>query len=175
MRRQAILGALMLVGVGVVLGATVFRADIAQAAGLAKSVTVDNTPAQAVPVREQNLDGSNVRVHEEGTAKVKVTNGSLPVDPPTPVTGGGGGQVIGAGVTFSFAAETASALSIHMDSGIDAVVLHAGGETPAAFEGPNGGGSANIALALTRPITFDQIKCLGSSGTCSVSWVGNVP
>jgi hypothetical protein len=175
MRRQAVIGALVLVGVGVVLGATVFRTDLAQAAGLGKSVTVDNTAAQAVPVREQSLDGSNVRVHEEGTAKVKVTNSSLTVGPPAPVTDGGGGQVLGAGVTLNFAAATAGALSIHMDSGIDAVVLHDGGGTPAAFEGPNGGGSANITLALNRPITFDQIKCLGSSGTCSVSWVGNAP
>jgi len=60
MRRRALIGALLLIGVGVVLGATVFRTDIAQATGLAQSVTVDNTPAQAVPVREQNLAGGNI-------------------------------------------------------------------------------------------------------------------
>jgi hypothetical protein len=71
MRRQAALGALVLVGVGVVLGATVFRSDIAQATGLAQAVTVANTAAQAVPVREQNLDANgNIKVHEQGTAKV---------------------------------------------------------------------------------------------------------
>jgi hypothetical protein len=45
---------------GGVMAATVFRSDIAQATGLAQSVTVDNTPANAVPVREQNVgrDGS---------------------------------------------------------------------------------------------------------------------
>src|SRR5262249_47037285 len=53
MRRQAIISALLLVGVGIALGATVFRSDIAQATGLAQSVTVNNTAAQAVPVREQ--------------------------------------------------------------------------------------------------------------------------
>jgi hypothetical protein len=71
MRRHAVLGALVLIALGVVLGATVFRADIAQAAGLAQSVTVDNTPAQAVPVREQNLDSGNIKVHEQGTASVR--------------------------------------------------------------------------------------------------------
>jgi hypothetical protein len=71
MRRRALIGALLLIGVGVVLGATVFRADIAQATGLAQSVTVANTPAQAVPVREQNLDGGNVKVHEQGTVSVR--------------------------------------------------------------------------------------------------------
>jgi hypothetical protein len=37
--------------VGAVLAVTVFRNDIAQATGLAQSVTVDNTPDQSVPVR----------------------------------------------------------------------------------------------------------------------------
>jgi hypothetical protein len=81
MHRPALIGALLLVGVGVVLGATVFRADIAQATGLAPSVTVVNTAADPVPVREQNLDGSGrIRVHEGGTANVNVTNSSLTVD-----------------------------------------------------------------------------------------------
>src|SRR6266542_2972454 len=69
-RRQAIIGALLLIGVGVVLGATVFRTDIAQATGLAQSVTVANTADNPVPVREQNLDGGNIRVHEQGTVQV---------------------------------------------------------------------------------------------------------
>jgi hypothetical protein len=71
MKRQAGIGALLLVCVGVVLGATVFRSDIAQATGLAQSVTVNNTAAQAVPVREQNLDGGNIKVHEQGTVSVR--------------------------------------------------------------------------------------------------------
>jgi hypothetical protein len=74
MRRRVIIGALLLIGVGVVLGTTVFRTDIAQATGLAQSVTVNNTAADPVPVQEQNLDGSNIRVHEEGTANVNVTS-----------------------------------------------------------------------------------------------------
>ena len=71
MRRQAGIGALLLISLGVVLGATVFRSDIAQATGLAQSVTVSNTPAQAVPVREQNLDGGNLKVHEQGIPSVR--------------------------------------------------------------------------------------------------------
>ena len=53
MPRQAIIGALLLIGVGVVLGTTVFRADIAQATGLAQSVTVANTTTNPVPVAVQ--------------------------------------------------------------------------------------------------------------------------
>jgi hypothetical protein len=68
MRQRASIGAVLLVVVGVVFGATVFRSDIAQATGLAQSVTVNNTAANPVPVREQNLDGGNIKVHEEGTA-----------------------------------------------------------------------------------------------------------
>jgi hypothetical protein len=51
MRRRAMIGWLLLIGVGVVLGTTVFRIDIAQATGRAQSVTVDNTTANPVPVR----------------------------------------------------------------------------------------------------------------------------
>jgi hypothetical protein len=82
MRQRAIIGALLVVFVGVVLGATVFRTDIAQATGLATGpvVTVVNTPAQAVPVREQNLAGGNIKVHEQGTADVNVTNTAVPVN-----------------------------------------------------------------------------------------------
>jgi hypothetical protein len=52
MRRQAIIAALLIVGVGVVLGATVFRADIAGATGLDKAtlVIVKNTTTNPVPV-----------------------------------------------------------------------------------------------------------------------------
>jgi hypothetical protein len=68
-QRRAVIGALLLVGLGVVLGATVFRTDIARAAGLAQ-------PPQAV--REQNLDGNgNIKVHEQG---------SVPVRPLAPVS-----------------------------------------------------------------------------------------
>jgi hypothetical protein len=79
MRRKGIFAALLVVGVGVVLGATVFRTDIAQATGLAQSVTVDNTTANPVPVREQNLDGGNIKVHEEGTAAVRSANEEVSV------------------------------------------------------------------------------------------------
>jgi hypothetical protein len=68
---------------GAVLAGTVFRNDIAQAAGLAGSapVTVMNTPAQAVPVREQNLDSNgNVKVSVQGTVPVNVPAGS-PAEP----------------------------------------------------------------------------------------------
>src|SRR5262245_13498102 len=57
MRRGAFIGAILLVGLGVVLGATVFRTDIAQATGLdkqAQNVIVKNTPQQAVPVTDSN-------------------------------------------------------------------------------------------------------------------------
>ena len=55
MPRQAVAGALVLVIVGVVLGATVFRTDIAQATGLAgPTVTVVNTTTNPVPVNVTN-------------------------------------------------------------------------------------------------------------------------
>ena len=63
MRKKAVVGALLLIGVGVVLGATVFRTDIAQATGLAQAVTVQNTASNPVPV---NVTNTAVPVHEQG-------------------------------------------------------------------------------------------------------------
>jgi hypothetical protein len=45
MRRQAVIGAALLVAVGVVLGGKVFRSDIAQATGVAQSVAGTNRGA----------------------------------------------------------------------------------------------------------------------------------
>ncbi len=89
MRRRVLIGALLLVGVGVVLGATVFRTDIAQATGLAQSVTVANTPSNPVPVQQQgtasvNVTNTSLAVHDQATTQllatgtVSDTNTSLP-------------------------------------------------------------------------------------------------
>jgi hypothetical protein len=182
MRRRAMIGWLLLIGVGVVLGTTVFRIDIAQATGRAQSVTVDNTTANPVPVREQNTDANgNIKVHEQGTANVNVANSSLTVAPATPVTDGGGFKLC-AGVDgtcqLSGGPATASALSIGLTSGADEVELLDGSKFVAKFFGPAATypGPASIVLALNRPVTFDAIFCLAPSGDgCSVSWVGNSP
>jgi hypothetical protein len=175
MRRRGTIGALLLVSVGIVLGTTVFRSEIAQATGLAQSVTVANTP---LPVREQNVDtNGNIKVHEQGTANVNVTNSSLTVAPPNTVTSGGdrvnvstatGLQLLGHTVT-------ATALSIHLGDGVTSVDLESGIDDPATFYGPADFGNASIVLTLTRPISFNSIRCQGNSGECSVSWVGAQP
>jgi hypothetical protein len=77
--RRALLPAFLLLLGSVVLGATVLREPLARAAASIPPVLVSNDPSHALPVREQNLDGGSIRVHEEGTASVNVTNGTLPV------------------------------------------------------------------------------------------------
>ena len=66
MGRNAILSAFALVLVSITLGSTIFREQAAQA-------------AQAIlSVREHNIDADgNIRVHEQGTARVDVTNVGL--------------------------------------------------------------------------------------------------
>jgi hypothetical protein len=65
--RRAIIPALLLVLVSVVLGATVFRERVAHAAA-------------TLMVREQNTDANrNIKVHEQGTADVRVTGGAVDV------------------------------------------------------------------------------------------------
>jgi hypothetical protein len=179
MRRQAGIGALLLVCVGIALGATVFRSDIAQATGLkqSQSVIVDNTADNAVPVREQNLDGSgNIKVHEQGTANVNVTNSSLTVASPAPITDGAINVGISCPAGFNFGGSVvASALTFHLSAGVDNFTLRTGTNS-IAYEavGPGLGGPADIDLALDRPISFDTIECTGS-GTVAGGIVGNSP
>jgi hypothetical protein len=46
----------------------------------------------------------------------------------------------------------------------------------ASFPGPNADGKADFDLALTRPIMFDTMTCVGSTGGhCVLSWVGAQP
>jgi hypothetical protein len=68
MSRRAFIGALALVAVSVVLGATVFREDIALATQAVSAEIVDPLDSQG-----------NVKVHEQGTADVRVTNRAVPV------------------------------------------------------------------------------------------------
>jgi len=65
--KQRIAIAVLLVGLAVVLGATVFRDQVAWA-------------AQSVDAHITNIDGNgNIKVHEQGTAAVNVTNTTVPV------------------------------------------------------------------------------------------------
>lgn len=64
---RAVIGALALVVVSAILGATVFREQVARAAPPITSVFVTNDASQPVPVRQ------------EGTAEVSVTNSVLTV------------------------------------------------------------------------------------------------
>jgi len=87
MSKGALVGLLLLV-CGAALGATVLHDPIATAATPFTNVIVGNDATNPVPVAEQNRDGNNnirvheqgiAAVHEQGTANVDVTNGSIPV------------------------------------------------------------------------------------------------
>jgi hypothetical protein len=145
------------------------------------TVTVGNTPSvkvdpsgNTVTVGNQDSNG-NVKVHEQGTADVNVTNSSLPVASPNPVTSGGGAEFLGGGVTLATSG-TASFFSIHMDAGIHTVLFKDAGNLVGGFLGPAEGGVSAINTPLSRPVSFDHIECHGSSGdVCTVTWIGNSP
>ena len=70
----------------IIAAATAFALIAGMALGFAVSQGLDGSASAAPPppadtkVREQNLDGSGlIRVHEQGTANVNVTNTSVPV------------------------------------------------------------------------------------------------
>jgi hypothetical protein len=140
-----------------VLGATVFREQVANAAQNIMPVRVMNTAAEPVPVSQQ------------GTANVNVTNASLTVAAPTPVTGGGQRLQVDSGNTASVSPITASALVIHFRNGATEIILIRNGAFAARFPGPG-----PLVLALTRPVAFDQVQCGGpDGGFCDLGWAGN--
>jgi hypothetical protein len=105
-RMRRVLIVLALVGASMVIGATVFREQVAWAGQI-----VD---ARIVGPLDSN---GNVRVHEQGTANVNVTNGTLSVAQP-PVTGGGGIRIVTVGESETIPAQTASALTIALSKAV---------------------------------------------------------
>ncbi len=131
-----------------------------------------------LPVQEQNLDADgNVKVHEQGVADVNVTNASLPVAPPEPITGGGSTLGIGCPSSSTQAEPiVASALQIAwLGGGVTTIRLLLGDSVVARFVGPGiSGDSSSLVLPLTRPVAFTTIECSGTDGVV-VSTVGNEP
>lgn len=133
-------------------------------------VMVTNTTANPVPVT------GNVGI--TGTPNVNVSNSSLTVAPQAPVTDGGGMEVVRGGSVHDLSAPAiASALSITISDSVTGLDLRYHGSPVGQFIGPGSAGAAaakNIALALTRPIKFDEIWCYGSlaDSICWVGWIG---
>src|SRR5262245_1516266 len=157
--------ALLLVG-ATILGATVLREPIGYAASPFTNVIVGNDATNPVPVKQQ------------GTANVNVTNSGIPVTPQAPISGGGQSfQAEGGHTAMLAATETASALMVTLTANAHEVDLTDGGEIVARFIGPSSVvGNRSYQLALSRPVSFDEIHCIGpDTETCGVSWIGNEP
>jgi hypothetical protein len=145
------------------------------------TVIVGNTSTDPVPVQQQgtatvSISNAAVPVHEQGTANVNVANNSLSVTQAA-ITGGGGaiGGATG-GVIDAGGSQTASAISITMTIGVNVVEFLDGSSDVGQFIGPGNGGNASYTLALTRPIQFTGVRCLGSPGDiCNVTWIGDSP
>jgi hypothetical protein len=176
------LGVLVL-GLGLLYGGL----NVAGASGPAQvvtgTVTVGNPTTKPVPVQEQgtptvSIANTTVPVHEQGTANVNVTNSTLAVTQP-PIIGGGGvvGDSAGAPQPRLVSTETASAVEIHMTSGVnDFELYNTNGGLVATFFGPPQGFPADVVLTLTRPIAFNEMFCNGGpSDLCEVTFVGDYP
>lgn len=155
MKRQAGIGALLLVCLGIVLGATVFRTDIAQATGLdkaAQNVIVKNTPAEAVPVREQGT----VKVTTDAASAF--TSQFVSADPNDSAT-----QTISPTID-------ASIVTIQMDGNVYNGILRYQNGDVFVFDGPandNIPGPSTFTLPLPQPVPIDEIKVTCASAACS--------
>jgi hypothetical protein len=150
MRRGVIIGALVLVCVGIVLEATVFRTDVAQATGLAQSVdaTIINP-----------LDTGNLRVHEEGTARTSEQNtdangnvkvheqGTVQISPTLPPEADFSTSATGS--AFLGATKRVTLIAVDMAPSAEHVSF-----SPLNFRllGPAQGGQEHYVLALTQPL-----------------------
>jgi hypothetical protein len=156
MPRRALIGALVLIVFGVALGATVFRTDIAQATGLAQSVTIDNTAANPVPVDEQ------------GTVDVNVTNSSLSVTPQSATRTLTEAFEAPAGESEgdAFPAIKASLIAIAVIGGGGTAVVSevVSGVVVRELDFPTLGG--NLVLPLAQPLTVNRIRidCVTTCG-----------
>jgi len=130
MRRRTVMGALFLIGIGVVLGATVFRTDIARATGLARAAAPVNIVS---PLDAQG----NVNVHEQGTANVNVTNDA---GHGVPVTGLLSARPLAPVAPWSFSSELPvggiTVLAGPSSSAIDLTSLSVGLRSVPSGEGP---------------------------------------
>lgn len=166
-RKSGAAAVALLVG-GMVLGGTVFSAQVADAAALLQ-VRVTNTAADAVPVAPQGT----AKVAQQGTADVNVTNGSLDVKvpPPAAVTSGGQRLQVDAGQTSPLGLDiTASVLVVQFRNTASEVLFFNDGSIVARFPAPG-----PLVLPLSQPISFDAIRCGGSPVTdsCDVGWAGS--
>jgi hypothetical protein len=174
MRKALVLGIVLLVTSVVVLGGTVFRQQVADASSLL-NVFVTNDSSHPVPVREQNVDANgNIKVHEQGTANVNVTNSGLTVTPKAAsafhvneLTAATGQQ----DVDQSFSID-ASMVTFTSAQGVGDVQLRSGGNT--VFDGELATGH-DFILPFPQPVPIDEVLLSCDEGPCviTVSVIGN--
>ncbi len=186
--------AVLVVVLSAILGATVLREPIAVAASPFTNVIIGNTTANPVPVAQQGtadvkvtnsslsvqqqgtadvrVTNASVPVQQQGTADVRVTNSSLSVAPQAPITGGGYGIGANAGDSVGVVDNTATAISLTMGAGVTSAQIQWRGKDVAFFYGPAFGGQPSVVLSLPQPIRIDKLVCNGSSGLCTLGWVG---
>lgn len=133
-----------------------FRQQVADASSLL-NVFVTNDSSHPVPAREQNTDANgNIKVHEQGTANVSVTNSSLPVAL-SPVSGGGNAATVQAGDSATYSPPVvASGLTMLLTGEIDEVIFFYQNSPVAFITGPSGtslsSAPSTVYMPLTRPI-----------------------
>ena len=186
MRKPLVLGIALLVTSVVFLGSTVFRQQVADASSLL-NVFVTNDSSHPVPVHEQNTDANgNIKVHEQGTANINVTNTSaIPVHeqgtanasiaafPQATTVHEDGGDVSGGSQKVDTFATINASTIVLMASGntADFQVVAPTGRVEFFDIVPPG---STVTIPLNETVPVDEIIA-GCSSDCEVDWtvVGN--
>jgi hypothetical protein len=149
--QRTLISALLLLMASFVLGATVFREQVAHAAQAVLPVLVTNDASDPVPVRAEAAPVTVV-----AGAYSRQRNGPIELSDPA----------------------VATAVSIHMFDGVRVLELRYQEAVVADFDGPVfNQGNSSIVLAVARPIKFDTVDCVPGVGDtyCDISWIGALP
>lgn len=158
---------LALLGVAAMLGATVFQQELAEAADIAKSVVIENTEANPVPVRQQGTIDVNVEngsVPVSGTVALSPAGNTVKTIPPEPAEVSGQvflvsdlrpGVVLDREVAVSLLVVQLSdaVTELHFVGRLQEIGRH----TEVVLFGPASGGQPVQVLPLTQPISVGRI------------------
>jgi hypothetical protein len=169
--RRTLIAAVGLVVMSLVVGATVLRPQVAQAAQGIADVFVTNDATHPLPTREQNVDtNGNIKVDEQGTANVNITNPTLPVTGTVNVGNFPGSQNVSGTVNVGNLPSTQKVTGSVSNSDQTTLLY----STPGVVFGNDTGAQVPLIpdtnVTSAREVRF-SFQCNGSSSACANVYV----
>jgi hypothetical protein len=190
--RKALIPAFLLVVAAIVLGSTLFREQLVNAATTPfQNVVVQNTSTNPVPVKEVGTSTTSVTGtvgidSTQNTVKLDSTGNTVKIAPPGPVAehclnvvGFGSQSVPNDGNEHTLCSDDFYVTDINLTGMDDNMVLHLlyNGNTVLAVSGSTKGASDSYQFDLSHPIHIDTVEanCDNTSTDCqfTMTLLGN--